>query len=370
LTREIPFLSPTFPPVADVASAYQEIVDSGCFSNGGAKERAFSRAVSAMIGYEVETSLVANATMALQLACAATFDPDRRFAVVPSFTFAAGPLALRWCGFEPVFVDVELTDWQPSAPPAEEFIAAHRDDVAGILLTQTFGIGARSVGAWEDLADRFDLPLVIDSAAGFGASYEDSSPLGHRGRCEVFSFHATKMLAIGEGGAVTARDSQLIERLDRMKNFAFDDARSCSSIGTNAKMPELAAAIGLLQLANLPDRIRRRRAVLSEYRRVLEPIGFKFQEGADRSAPAFVPAVVPPGSDRDRLVSALDCAGFRCRTYYNPPVHLQPFFTECRVIGELTATAKLAGSIISLPISDDLADETVAEIADAAGAVV
>ena len=111
--RSIPFLRPTFPPTEQIAEDYEGIVASGTYANGGPKERDLRAAIAAWIGRGVTVSLTSSGTPALQLAGAACFLQARRFVLVPSFTFPAGPLAIRRCGYEPLFIDVDPATWQP-----------------------------------------------------------------------------------------------------------------------------------------------------------------------------------------------------------------------------------------------------------------
>ncbi len=138
---------------------YREIVLSGVHSNGGPKEQALSAAMATAIGQDVSVALVANGTLALQLACQACLLPARPYVLLPSFTFAAGGLVLRALGYQPVFVDVEHPTWQPSIDGARAFVEDHADQIAGILLTQTFGIGIENIDEWEHFAADEGLPL-------------------------------------------------------------------------------------------------------------------------------------------------------------------------------------------------------------------
>jgi len=346
-----------------VARDYEEIFSTGVFTNSGARERAFAGALARWIANDVAVSVTSSATAGIQLACRALFARDRPYVLVASFTFAAGPLALRWCGYEPVFLDIDRATWQPDPGVAERFLNDEADHVAGILLTNTFGTANDAIERWEVVARRYELPLVIDSAAGFASEYSWGERLGARGDCEIFSFHATKIVAVGEGGAVSARDHDLIDRIDRLKNFGFDMARDSVDVGTNAKLPELASAIGLRQLEALPERLGRRREVLEWYVDCFRPVGVELQPGVKSSAPPFVSAVLPTAGCRDRVGRALDDAGIGWRTYYNPPVHRQRSFADSRSASVLPVTEEIASRIISLPLQDDLYAEVVARIA-------
>ena len=361
--KPIPFLRPCLPDPKLVARDYEEIFTSGVFTNGGARERAFADALALRIAGDVGVSTTSSATTGIQLACRALFALDRPYALIASFTFAAGPLALRWCGFEPVFLDIERDTWQPDLDAAEQFLVHESDGVAGILLTNTFGTANDSIERWEDLARRFGLPLVIDSAAGFASEYSWGEVLGARGDCEIFSLHATKIIGVGEGGAISARDRAVIEHIDRLKNFGFDAAHNSLEVGTNAKLTEIASAIGLRQLEALPGRLMRRREVLRRYADSLRPLGVELQPGMERAAPPFVSAVLPTPGCRDLVGRALEHAGVGWRTYYNPPAHRQQSFAGARSVGDLSATDDIASRVLSLPLHDDLSSESVARIA-------
>jgi dTDP-4-amino-4,6-dideoxygalactose transaminase len=368
--RRIRLITPVFPPVAEVAADYDAIVGNGVFSNGGPFERRFAMSLASWIGNGAVVSVVSSATSALELAIQAMLGSNaRKRVLVPSFTFAAGPLAVIRAGFTPLFIDIDANTWQPSMEDAAAALEEH-DDVGGILLTSTFGVANEAVADWERLAQGHGLPLIIDSAAGFGSLYPWGEPLGARGDCEVFSLHATKTLAIGEGGAVVSRDPRVAATVDQLKNFGFDNRRQSAAVGTNAKLSELSSAIGMRQLARLPGRLRARQAILAAYRARLEPLGVAFQPGVERAAIPFVSALLPTEEWRDRFVAALENGLVECRTYYNPPAHRHSVFGEWRSDRALPATDDIAARIISLPMADDLSDDAVERVADAAADVL
>jgi dTDP-4-amino-4,6-dideoxygalactose transaminase len=109
----IPFLSPTFPDPADIASDYAAIVERGIFSNKGPLEVELRSRLERWIGADTKVAVVSSGTAGLHLAVSTAFHADRQIALVPSFTFAAGPLVLRSLGFEIKFVDNDPASWQP-----------------------------------------------------------------------------------------------------------------------------------------------------------------------------------------------------------------------------------------------------------------
>ena len=364
----IPFLEPSFPSPSHVAADYAAIAARGVFTNGGPVEASFAHALEGWVGAGVHIALLSSCTAALELAIQALLPGGGGRVIVPSFTFAAGPLALLRLGYRPVFVDVLAATWQPDPDDAEAALVA-AGPFCGVLLTNTFGVANAQISTWEEFARRHALPLIVDSAAGFGSFYPWNEPLGARGDCEVFSLHATKPLAVGEGGVLASRDLDVIDRVKRLRNFGFDSERRATMIGTNAKLTELAAAIGLRQLNVLSGRLSSRRRLQDAYIEQLAPLGIGFQPGAERSSVPFVSALLPTPALRDSLIIALGHMLVECRAYYNPPVHCQPVFDAVGPLRPLPVTSDLCARIISLPISDHLPAEAIIRVGRAAQAL-
>jgi dTDP-4-amino-4,6-dideoxygalactose transaminase len=368
--KRIPFLTPRFTDPSVVARDYREIFEAGVFSNSGPFEARFAAELERWIGHDVGVAVTANATVGIQLACKTLFHRDRRTVPVASFTAPAVPLALIWSGFEPVLIDIEPQTWQPDLGMTERYLQREGDKVAGILLTSTFGTANAAIDAWEALAMRYRVPLVIDSAAGFASEYPWGEPLGARGNCEIFSFHATKTMAIGEGGAVVSRDHGFIQQINQLKNFGFDDKRISRGLGQNGKLPELAAAMGIRQLDAFKDRLTKRREVLRWYMNGLEPLGCAFQSEGALGVPAFVSVALPSQRHREQLGVELDEVKVGWRAYFDPPIHGHPAFAELQRAGDLAVTDDLSGRIISLPLDEWLTPADVGRIVSAVGCVV
>lgn len=360
--NSIPFLSPTFPEPAEIARDYAAIVERGIFSNTGPLEVALTSSLERWVGAGTRAAVVSSGTAGLDLAVSTTFRTDRRIALVPSFTFAAGPLVLRSLGFDIAFIEIDRISWQPDLDQVRRFLGERHAEIAGILLTATFGVANSDIASWEELATEYGVPLVIDSAAGFGSRYPNGEAVGSRGTCEVFSFHATKVVAVGEGGAVSSTDSELIAEINKRKNFGFDEHRESVSPGTNAKLSELSCAIGLRQLDVLAQKIDKRQVTFDLYKKRLSPLGFEFQPLAEHAALPFVSTLTPSGVDRDLLMAALKDDGIESRCYYNPPVHRHAVFRDAEPIGASWVTDDFAARILSLPLSDHFPEHGIARI--------
>src|ERR1700733_911757 len=202
MSSEIPFIRPSFPKPAELAEDFDAIVEANWYSNFGPKEQQFARALEEYLGRGLHVATLANGTLALLAALHAAVGPGTRdrYLLMPSFTFIAVAQAALWAGYRPWFIDIDPETWQPSVPSACAALEGFRDHIAGILLVNVFGVGNPKVGVWEELAANWNLPIVLDSAAGFGSAYADGEHVGGRGACEIFSFHATKPFAVGEGG--------------------------------------------------------------------------------------------------------------------------------------------------------------------------
>lgn len=353
----VPFIRPSFPPSNEVARDLDAIVKSNWFTNYGPKEVEFSRALEEYLGQDLRVTTSANGTVALLIAVQCAFGRGDRsqYVLTPSFTFVAVPQAAIWNGYRPRFIDIDPLTWQASPNAARAVIESDRDNIAGVLLPNALGVGSPDIDEWERLAAEWDLPLVIDSAAGFGSRYEDGSYLGGRGTCEIFSFHATKPFTIGEGGALSSRDPDFVQQARKCQNFGFSESRLCDLLGVNGKLSELSASIGLRQLAGLENRIAERQRVATRYRDELDSLGFVFQPNAEASScVCFTMCCLSP-EQKTAVLLNLERCGVQARDYYNPPLHQHPYFAGGNAFTRaesLSVTEDVCSRVISLPIYD------------------
>jgi dTDP-4-amino-4,6-dideoxygalactose transaminase len=356
MSFEVPFIRPVFPSATRMAEDYAAVVASGRFSNFGPQEQELAQRVSDYVGGEVRTATVANATLGLVAALTCALDPARRgqSVLIPSFTFAAGPHSIEWAGFRPHFVDIDPHTLQPSLDSARAVVASGVP-LAGILFCNTFGIGAAEVDAWVAAADAWGLPLVIDSAAGFGSRYADGTPLGAKGTCEVFSFHATKPFAVGEGGAVTSSDDELIDQLRAFENFGFDRSRRAIGAGLNAKLSEFSAALGVRQFEGFDESLRSRREVAARYATALRGSRARLVPGTERSSVCFASVVFEDDRQLAATAHALEAASVEFRSYYSPAVHRHPRFAGLQRT-ELPHTERAEAAMLSVPVHADMAE--------------
>lgn len=363
---KVPFIRPSFPGSELVSADYEKILESNWFTNFGPFEKEFRLRASEFIGDDVDACTVANATLGLDIAIRALLKKTdvKNQVLVPSFTFAAGPEMLIANGFKPVFIDIDKDNMQPDLAQAKKYIDINKEKVAGILLCNIFGVGNPEISKWGELASRQELPLIIDSAAGFGSRYDASEMVGVRGDCEIFSLHATKPFAVGEGGLIVSKNKSLVEHCRHIENFGFDETRKIGFIGTNAKLPELSCAIGLRQLDGFDERLNNRRSSLKKYKELLKPQGFDFQANDELSTVPFVTVLAKSPEDAQNITQALLDESIEVRNYYRPLHDEKVLMGFCKIAESLDVTDDVASRVISLPLHDNMDEAIIGRISD------
>jgi dTDP-4-amino-4,6-dideoxygalactose transaminase len=281
---------------------------------------------------------------------------SRREILMPAFTFAAPINAVLWAGFGPVFVDVEPRSWHLDPTSLVRALESRKATVAGVLACSTFGVPppAHQRLAWEEAVRAAAVPLLVDSAAGFGAAADDGVVLGSQGNIEVFSFHATKPFAIGEGGLVTTANDELARRVEQLVNFGFENRVVSGDVGLNAKLSEWSAATALAVLDGYQDVLTQRRARARHMIDGLEQAGYQLQAGIDGAVWQFVPVLAPTAAVRTAALEIARRDGIEVRSYFSVPLHRMRAFKSVPIADELRCTDDLARRVLSLPMANDL----------------
>jgi dTDP-4-amino-4,6-dideoxygalactose transaminase len=360
------FQRPNFPSQAAIEAYFKSARDQAWYSNGGPCLEEFSRRLAARAGAPVLP--LANATVALMLGVAALRRDELGTKVLlPSFTFPAVIEAVLWNGLEPVFLDISPGHLHLDPERLADALADPAQRVCLAIAGSSFGTppppAVRS--GWESVCRSAGVPLLVDSAAGFAAAAEDGVAVGSQGDAEVVSFHITKPFGIGEGGAIFSRDSEMIEHVRSLSNFGFDAKRSViMTHGTNAKLDELRAAVGLAVLDEIDGRIERRRASALH---IIGALGHDFvpQVGHERGTYQFVSVLTPTPMRRERILRASKTV-VQLRTYYEP-LHRFPAFSGVSSYGDLAVTEDVAARILSLPMYDNMTEEEGLLVCDVVG---
>ncbi len=350
-------------------AALAEIERSGTFSNyGPVNSRLEERFSRALFGAEHRCVTVANATLGLMLAIkrAVGWHPRARYALMPSFTFAAGAQAALWCGLTPLFCDIDADTWLPSAAAEDELLAKYGDEIAVMVPNATFG-NCLQLARYHAISASRGIPLVVDAAAALGSLDAEGEPFGiGAAHPLVFSLHATKAFATAEGGLVYCADQHVIDDIRAMGNFGFGEPRAATMPGLNSKMSEVCALLGLLKLGEYEAVARHRQALFERYRALLPEFVFQQMTGL-RMAHQFVSVLVPETHNGrvGEVIEELRSRGIGAGRYFVPHLAEQPFFQQTCVAGALPVTERIARRIIALPISDTLAETEVEHVCSA-----
>lgn len=319
----IRFQAPQLPDAAAIQDYFAVSEQSRWYSNRGPCHDLLVSRMKRYLGGDLDCVPVANATLGLMVALRAMvgFEPSRRRVIMPSFTFAAVADAVLWAGLEPVFADVDGEAWHLDVASLGETLTARATSVTAILAASTFGSPPPSSvrEGWEELAAQAGFPLLVDSAAGFGALDDAGRRLGMQGAAEVFSFHATKPFAIGEGGLVTTADRELHARMARLVNFGFHDHVVDDEIGLNAKLAEWPAAVALAALDRHDTVLASRRWAAETILNALAPHGYVRQAASTGSTWQFVPVLAPSAAARERAIALGRDRGIEMRSYFHFP---------------------------------------------------
>ena len=389
LPARVPLVRPDMPAIESLGPAIARAVESGIVTKGGCLKE-FEDAAAALIGCR-HVVAVSSCTIGLTLvlrslaargreaegcraaaSCARDgrpippLEPTRTDVLVPSFIFLAAPTAITWAGLRPVFVEVSADDYTASAAAVA---AAVTDRTAAIMACHTFGCPCDTT-ALQQIADQAGVPLIVDAAHGLG-SQRAGRQVGAEGLAQVFSLSPTKLVVAGEGGLV-ATSCDCLANLVRMgREYGNDGQYGCWLPGTNGRMPELSAILGLASLRRLDEVAARRAAAACAYATALSGTpGLSFQhipEGCTTSWKDFTIGIDPDafGMSRAALQQELAATGIETRAYYSPPCHRMEAFREFLPSGaELPVTDRLADTLLALPMGVHVTPDVANAIAD------
>lgn len=290
-----------------------------------------------------------NGTVALEIAIRALGLKGE--VIVPSYTFIATAHALQWQEITPVFADIDPATHTLDPAAVRKMITPRTSGIIGVHLWGR----ACDIEGLQAVADEHGLQVMFDAAHAFAASY-CGKMIGSFGRCEVFSFHATKFFNTFEGGAVATNDDELARQMRLMTNFGFAGYDNVIYPGTNGKMTEICAAMGLSGLESLEEFVEINRRNHAEYRKGLANIpGLSLVAYPESEANNYQYVVLEVGEgfplDRDRIVRVLHAENILARKYFWPGCHrMEPYRSLYPHAGlMLPNSIEVAGRVIVLP---------------------
>lgn len=346
-----------------------KILENQWLTNNGPMVQEFEHRIAERLGVK-HCVAMCNGTIALEIAIRALGLTGE--VIVPSWTFVATAHALYWQGITPVFADIDPTTHNLDPAAVRRMITPRTSGIIGVHLWGR----AAPVDELQAIATEHGLKLMFDAAHAFGSSYKGQS-IGRFGACEAFSFHATKSFNTMEGGAVTTNDGELAEAMRLMRNFGFEGYDNVIYPGTNGKMIEACAAMGLANLDGFDAVVEANRCNHAAYKQALAGIpGIRVLDYAPTERNSHHYIVLEVGEDcptsRDDIIGALHAENVLARKYFWPGCHgMQPYrdlFPHAGLV--LPNTIAVAERVVVLPAGVNIAVADIQTVGDAIRAVV
>lgn len=336
----------------------EEMFDRRWLTNNGPLVQKFEQQVA---DYHNVKHCVAmcNGTVALEIAIRAL--ELKGEVIIPSYTFVATAHALNWQEITPIFADIN-PDTHTLDPEAVRKMITPK--TTGIIAVHLWGRGAAHEEL-QEIADEFGLKLMYDAAHAFGCS-KGGKMIGNFGECEVLSFHATKFFNTFEGGAVLTNNDALAEKMKLMRNFGFSGADNVIHPGTNGKMVEICAAMGLTNLDSLDNVIEMNRFNYDAYQKAIADInGLKLISYDEAEKNNYQYVVLEVEEDfpvsRDEIVKALHAENILARKYFWPGCHAMSPYRELYPHASmmLSNTNFVSERVIVLPTGTTLPEQSI-----------
>jgi len=348
----------------------ETILDNQWLTNNGPYVQEFEQRISELVGAR-HCIAMCNGTVALEIAIRALDMTGE--VIIPSATFIATAHALQWQAINPVFCDID-----------EETHTIDPDQIRNMITPRTTGI--IPVHIWgrpcdtntiAEIAKEHGLKVLYDAAHAF-SSRHNGTMIGNFGDAEVFSFHATKFINTFEGGAVVTNNDDLALKMRLMKNFGFHGYDNVIYIGTNGKMNEVSAAMGLASLESLDDVIAVNRTNYHQYREELSMIpGISLVEYNQENLPNYQYIIIEVDENlthlsRDQIVRILHAENLLVRRYFYPGCHrMEPYRSYFPHAGLLLPnTEKVLSRVMSLPNGTSMSSEIISRICKLLGYIV
>jgi dTDP-4-amino-4,6-dideoxygalactose transaminase len=299
---------------------------------------------------------VSNGTSAIEVAILATAGPakpQRPYALMPSYTFAATGLAAERCGYRPIFCDVDPQNWSMDLDLAAQHPLL--DEIGVFVPVAPYG-RVPQMRAAEALLAKTGIPVVVDAAASFERLLDDPGLISKTVPMTI-SFHATKTFSTAEGGAVVWDNETGQDAVVQAANFGFNFSRRSESAGTNAKMSEIHAAVGLAMLDGFDQRRLDYAQTVAHWGEALANVPGRLHLPPDLAS-VYIMLETTDAAAMERAIDGLTLANIDSRSWYERGLHQQPHFrrmsnTEA-LTQSLSVTEDIGARLLGLPMAHDL----------------
>jgi dTDP-4-amino-4,6-dideoxygalactose transaminase len=355
---------PTLPPLNKLYKYLEKIWKSKWITNNGKYHQKFEKALCDFLNVE-NCNLITNGTLALIVGLKAL--ELKGEVITTPFSFVATTNALHWNGLTPVFCDIEEKTCNINPEKISSLITSK---TSAIMPVHVYG-NPCDVKSIEKISTEHGLKVIYDAAHAFNTKINGETVLNY-GDISILSFHATKVFNTIEGGAIVTSEDKIKKQVDFLRNFGFVDEETVVAPGINAKMNELQAAYGLLELEIIEKEIEKRKRIADYYRKKLKNIkGIKLLEeikGVKHSNPYF-PILINQneyGKPRDIVYNELKKHNIYTRRYFYPLISQFSPYKDLPSASpkNLSVAEKIAQQVLCLPIYGDLSLNEIDKIID------
>lgn len=362
MTPRINVTRSSMPSFEEYCEEIRDLWDSRWLTNMGAKHRQLEQELKTYL-QAPNVALYTNGHLALEHVIRAMDFPAGSEVITTPFTFVSTTHAITNNGLIPVFCDINDRDYTMDTEKIEALIT---EKTVAIVPVHVYG-NICDVEGIDRIAQRHGLKVIYDAAHAFCVRYQGISSANF-GDAAMFSFHATKVFNTIEGGAVSFREPELLEKLNDMKNFGLHGQEDCLYVGGNAKMNEFQAAMGICNLRHLEGQILSRKAAAEQYRKRLSHVpGIRLcQPQTDvESNYSYFPVVFDGyACTRDEIFCKLDEHGITARKYFYPLTSSFACYRELVSSGDTPVAEYIAARVLTLPLYADLTLQQVDRICD------
>lgn len=352
----------SMPSFKEYIEELKPVWDSRWLSNRGAASKKFEGMLKDYLGVE-HVYCFANGHVALEVAINGLFFPKGSEVITTPYTHVSTTHSIVRNGLVPVFVDVEPETYTIDPDKIEDAIT---DKTVAIVATHVYGFPCK-VERIEEIAKKHDLAVVYDAAHAFGVTYKGIG-IGNYGDMAMFSTHATKVFHTIEGGLVTYRekDNDRFRPMRKIVNFGFTSPEDIDYIGTNARMNEFEAVMGIVNLRHIDEEIAKRKTAAERYWEHLDGIKGIYCPKPNKDTVwnyAYFPVIFDGFKyDRNQIQSKLAESNIFARKYFFPLTNEAKCYAQQYGDANVPIAKKVADTVLTLPIYADLIVEDVDRI--------
>lgn len=329
-----------------------EIYESGWLTNNGPLVQRLEKRLAEYLGVK-NIVLVSNGTVALEIAYRVL--DLKGFVITTPFSFVATTSSLVTNALLPIFADIDPKTLNIDPKKIEKSITPN---TSAILPVHVFG-NVCEVEEIESIAHKHKLKVIYDAAHAFDVKYKGKSVL-HYGDIATLSFHATKLFHTIEGGALIINDDALVQKARYLINFGIKNAQEIPELGTNAKMNEFEAAMGLCVLDDIEEIQAKREHVSTRYKNELQEL-VQLQVQNENGIPnySYFPVLFQSEAQLLKLEKALNKEEIYPRRYFYPSLDTLSYIEPKQ---ECPISRDISKRILCLPLYAELQERTQTKI--------